>query len=106
IQGRQAVHRARESAQAGVPSSSGSGMTGSFQEAPAGLALAEPMGLADRFMWGNDYPHHEGTWPHSAEAIDRARGRLSDGARANVLGLTAARFFGFPVPAGRGAGRV
>jgi predicted TIM-barrel fold metal-dependent hydrolase len=73
----------------------------SFQEDPAGLALAEPMGLADRFMWGNDYPHHEGTWPHSAEAIERTMGHLSDAARAAVLGLNAARFFGFEVPAGR-----
>jgi predicted TIM-barrel fold metal-dependent hydrolase len=75
----------------------------SFQEDPAGLALAEPMGLADRFMWGNDYPHHEGTWPHSAEAIERTMGHLSDGARANILGLNAARFFGFQVPAGQRA---
>src|SRR2546429_624300 len=75
----------------------------SFQEDPAGLARAEPMGLADRFMWGNDYPHHEGTWPHSAEAIERTMGHLSDAARANVLGLNAARFFGFEVPTGRGS---
>jgi len=69
----------------------------SFQEDPAGLALAEPMHLADRFMWGNDYPHHEGTWPHSAEAIERTMGGLSDAARAKVLGLNAARLFGFEV---------
>ena len=69
----------------------------SFQEDPAGLALAEPMGLADNFMWGNDYPHHEGTWPHSAEAIERTMGHLSDAARAKVLGLNAARLFGFEV---------
>jgi len=70
---------------------------GSFQEDPAGLALAEPMNLADNFMWGNDYPHHEGTWPHSAEAIERTMGHLSDAARAKVLGLNAARLFGFEV---------
>jgi predicted TIM-barrel fold metal-dependent hydrolase len=69
----------------------------SFQEDPAGLALAEPMNLADNFMWGNDYPHHEGTWPHSAEAIERTMGGLSDAARAKVLGLNAARLFGFEV---------
>jgi predicted TIM-barrel fold metal-dependent hydrolase len=69
----------------------------SFQEDPAGLALAEPMKLADNFMWGNDYPHHEGTWPHSAEAIERTMGGLSDAARAKVLGLNAARLFGFEV---------
>jgi predicted TIM-barrel fold metal-dependent hydrolase len=75
----------------------------SFQEDPAGLALAEPMNLADNFMWGNDYPHHEGTWPHSAEAIERTMGGLSDCARAKVLGLNAARLFGFEVPTGKGA---
>jgi predicted TIM-barrel fold metal-dependent hydrolase len=69
----------------------------SFQEDPAGLALAEATGLVDTFMWGNDYPHHEGTWPHSAEAIERTMGGLSDGARAKVLGLNAARLFGFEV---------
>ena len=50
-------------------------------------------------MWGNDYPHHEGTWPHSAQAIERTMGGLGDAARARVLGLNAARFFGFAVPA-------
>jgi predicted TIM-barrel fold metal-dependent hydrolase len=49
-------------------------------------------------MWSNDYPHHEGSWPHSAEAIERQLGRLSEEARAKVLGLNAARVFGFPVP--------
>jgi len=71
----------------------------SFQEDPAGLAVAESMNLADNFMWGNDYPHHEGTWPHSAEAIERTMGHLSDGARAKILGLNAARLFGFEVRA-------
>ena len=51
----------------------------------------------DNFMWGNDYPHHEGTWPHSAEAIERTMGQLSDAARAKILGLNAARLFGFEV---------
>jgi predicted TIM-barrel fold metal-dependent hydrolase len=72
----------------------------SFQEDPAGLALAERWNLVDNLMWGNDYPHHEGTWPHSAEAIERTMGDLSDASRAKVLGLNAARFFGFTVPAG------
>ena len=50
-------------------------------------------------MWANDYPHHEGTWPHSAEAIERTMGRISDPARAKILGLNAARFLGLEVPA-------
>ena len=36
-----------------------------------------PWNLADTLMWGNDYPHHEGTWPHSAEAIERTMGDLT-----------------------------
>ena len=70
----------------------------SFQEDPPGLELAERYGLIDCIMWGNDYPHHEGTWPHSAEAIERTMGGLTDQQRAKVLGLNAARFFGFPTP--------
>ena len=70
----------------------------SFQEDPPGLELAERYGLIDCLLWGNDYPHHEGTWPHSAEAIERTMGALTDSQRAKVLGLNAARFFGFEVP--------
>jgi len=67
----------------------------SFQEDAPGLALAERFGLEGCFMWANDYPHHEGTWPHSAEAIERTMGGLSDESRAKILGLNAARLFGF-----------
>ena len=35
----------------------------------------------------------------TGEAIERTMGHLSEPARANVLGLNAARFFGFEVPA-------
>tara|TARA_B100000949_G_scaffold206305_1_gene196935 strand:- start:296 stop:763 length:468 start_codon:yes stop_codon:yes gene_type:complete len=69
-----------------------------FQEDKPGLDLAREHGLIDNFMWANDYPHHEGTWPHSAEAIERTMGHLSDHERANVLGLNAARIFKFPIP--------
>ena len=50
-------------------------------------------------MWANDYPHHEGTWPHSAAAIERTMPDLDDAARAKILGLNAARFFKLEVPA-------
>ncbi len=51
-------------------------------------------------MWANDYPHHEGSWPHSAEAIERTFGELvTEDTRAKLLGLNAARCFGFDVPA-------
>jgi len=69
----------------------------SFQEDPAGLLLAERFDLVDNFMWANDYPHAEGTWPHSAEAIEREMGHLKDDQRAKILGLNAARIFKFDV---------
>ena len=75
----------------------------SFQEDRVGLALAERFDLADNFMWGNDYPHHEGTWPHSAEAIERTMSGLSDDSRAKILGLNAARLFKFDIRRSRAA---
>ena len=70
-----------------------------FQEDPVGLMLAEKCNLIDNFAWANDYPHHEGTWPHSAEAIERTMPMLDDVGRAKVLGLNAAKFFNLDVPA-------
>lgn len=69
-----------------------------FQEDRAGLLLAAEFGLTDNFMWANDYPHHEGTWPHSAEAIERTMAHLDDRERAKILGLNAARVFNIEVP--------
>ncbi len=65
----------------------------SFQEDPVGLELIEDHGLTENMMWANDYPHHEGSWPHSAAAIERQMGHLADATRSNVLGLNAARLF-------------
>jgi predicted TIM-barrel fold metal-dependent hydrolase len=70
----------------------------SFQEDQAGLDLAVKHNLVDNFLWANDYPHLEGCWPHSAEAIERQMGGLTDGQRARILGLNGAKLFGFKVP--------
>lgn len=64
----------------------------SFGEDPPGLALGRQFDLLGNFLWANDYPHHEGTWPHSAEAIERTMADLDDAERADVLGLNGARF--------------
>ena len=65
-----------------------------FQDDAAGLRLAEAYDLADNFLWANDYPHHEGSWPHSAETIERTMGGMAEDSRAKILGLNAARLFG------------
>ncbi|MEZ5410222.1 MAG: amidohydrolase family protein [Acidimicrobiales bacterium] len=70
----------------------------SFQEDRSGLALAREFDLVDNFLWANDFPHHEGSWPYSAQAIERTMGDLTDGERAKILGLNSARIFKLPVP--------
>ena len=70
----------------------------SFQEDPAGLDLAREHGLVDNFLWANDFPHHEGSWPYSAQAIERTMSHLDDGERAKILGLNSARIFRFDIP--------
>jgi predicted TIM-barrel fold metal-dependent hydrolase len=64
-----------------------------FQEDHEGLSAIEPNGLVENVMWANDYPHHEGSWPHSAAAVERQMNHLSDEAREKILGLNAKRVF-------------
>ena len=46
-------------------------------------------------MWASDYPHMEGTFPHSQRVIERvfAGMPLPDGVKADILGGTAARLY-------------
>jgi len=71
----------------------------SYQEDAAGLDLAQKHDLVDNFLWANDYPHHEGSWPHSAAAIEREMNHFDDDERAKILGLNAAKLWKFEVPA-------
>ena len=48
-------------------------------------------------LWGNDYPHHEGTWPHSQKAIDEMFAGVPDDEKRQIIGGTAAKIYGFPV---------
>lgn len=71
----------------------------SFGEDRTAMELVETHNLENNFMWGNDYPHHEGSWPHSAEAIERTLGdNLREETREKVLGLNAVRAFRFDIP--------
>jgi len=67
----------------------------SFQEDLAGLRLARDHRLIECFLWANDYPHHEGSWPHSAQSIERQMAHLTDAERARILGENAVRLFRF-----------
>jgi len=69
----------------------------SFQDDPIGLELAVKHNLVANCLWANDYPHHEGSWPHSAPSIERQMQDLTDDQRAKILGLNAAKIFKFDV---------
>lgn len=69
-----------------------------FGEDRPGMLMVEELGFQDNFCWANDYPHQEGTFPHSAKAIERQMGKVSEETRAKLLGLNAARWFRFDIP--------
>jgi hypothetical protein len=61
---------------------------------PVGLSNVSFTGT-DCLLWGNDYPHDEGTWPDSRPMIQAIRAALAPEAAAQVLGGNAARLYGF-----------
>ncbi|MEE9415037.1 MAG: amidohydrolase family protein [Acidimicrobiales bacterium] len=53
----------------------------------------------DRVMWGSDYPHHEGTYPFSREALRRGMHDWSEQDMRKVLATNAAEVYGFDLAA-------
>ncbi|MBW2363287.1 MAG: amidohydrolase [Deltaproteobacteria bacterium] len=51
----------------------------------------------DKLMWGSDYPHIEGTWPHTAEKLGVAFAGVPQAECQQMLGGTAAEVYGFDV---------
>ena len=70
----------------------------SFQEDPVGIQLREWIGV-DSILWGNDYPHLEGTWPYSEGVLGKLTETLQRDEKAKIYGLNAARLFNIEVPA-------
>ncbi|MGW7005669.1 amidohydrolase family protein [Streptomyces sp. NPDC054933] len=56
--------------------------------------LRDRIGL-DKVMWGSDYPHDEGTYPYSREALRTAYAGLPREEVASMVGGNAARVYGF-----------
>lgn len=69
-----------------------------FVEDHVGPELVEKFGLEDNFCWSSDYPHQEGSWPHSSATIRRCLGSVSEETRKKLVGLNAARIYGIDVP--------
>jgi predicted TIM-barrel fold metal-dependent hydrolase len=49
----------------------------------------------ETLMWGNDYPHPEGTWPISQEIAAKQFDGVSEEELRAIVGGTAAEVFGF-----------
>lgn len=49
----------------------------------------------DRLMWGTDYPHMEGWWPHTAQRLATTFKEMPRGELEPMLGRTAAEVYGF-----------
>lgn len=57
------------------------------------LKTVVDMGYEDNIVWSNDYPHHEGSFPHSHANIQRQMAGLTEVQRAKILGLNASKLF-------------
>ncbi len=61
---------------------------------PSEVPLRYEIGV-DKIMWGQDYPHTEGTYPYTTEALRHTFAGLDVGEVAPMVGLTAAGVYGF-----------
>lgn len=52
----------------------------------------------ETIMWGNDYPHPEGTWPTSQDVCAKQFDGVPDDEVKAIVGGTAASVFGFELP--------
>jgi predicted TIM-barrel fold metal-dependent hydrolase len=53
----------------------------------------------DNLMWGSDYPHPEGSWPHTREWLTDRFAKVPPDETARILGLTAAKLYRFDLAA-------
>lgn len=67
-----------------------------FIEEEGSLELCMDMGLENNLLWSNDYPHPEGSFPHSTVTIERSLGKITEAQRVKVLGENAAKLFNIP----------
>ncbi|MET0985666.1 MAG: amidohydrolase family protein [Steroidobacteraceae bacterium] len=76
-----------------------------FMHDPTAIALRNVTGV-DALLWGADYPHAEGTWPRSHEALEQQFAGVSAADTAAITGGTTARLFGMKAPPQRVAARA
>jgi predicted TIM-barrel fold metal-dependent hydrolase len=72
-------------------------MYATFQVDRTGLLNLAGIG-EDTIMWGNDFPHPDGTWPDSREILAPQLEGLAPGVIRKIVCDNAARLYGFEVP--------
>jgi predicted TIM-barrel fold metal-dependent hydrolase len=50
-------------------------------------------------MWGTDYPHPEGSWPHTREKMESYLTGIPEADLEKILGLNAVRCYGLDLAA-------
>ena len=60
------------------------------------IATRERVGVRT-LLWGNDFPHPEGTWPHTRQSIHDVFHDVPVDETAQMLGLTAAEVYRFDI---------
>jgi predicted TIM-barrel fold metal-dependent hydrolase len=70
-----------------------------FMEDYAALDNRHVSGI-DVLVWGNDYPHYEGSWPRSRDAVASMseRAGLTEDEQATIFGGTLAKLYGVEHP--------
>ena len=65
-----------------------------FSDDPVALRLLDFTG-PEVLLWGSDYPHDEGTFPHSRETIARTFAGVAEADRRKIVCDNARRIYGF-----------
>ena len=66
-----------------------------FGDDLVGLRMRDVTGV-ESLLWGSDYPHDEGTFPHSREVIERTFKDVPEDEKRLIVGGNAQRVYGFP----------